>query len=247
MQPINPDPGHELRDGNLFLVPQAILFDLDGTLADTAPDLAAAINWLRGVHGLAPVTYDLLRPFASAGARGMIGAAFGLAPADDGFETLRLAFLNRYENNIATTSRLFDGIPALLQTLDANAIPWGIVTNKAARFTMPLLTKIGLQQAACVISGDTTSYPKPHPAPLLEAARRLAIPAENCWYVGDDLRDIQAGIAAGMTTVAAAWGYCGALEPASWNADVTMQTPSELLERVRMLLAASDIDAVRTD
>jgi N-acetyl-D-muramate 6-phosphate phosphatase len=209
--------------------PRAILFDLDGTLADTAPDLADAVNSLRMARGLAPTPYALLRPFASAGARGLIGAAFQLQPADAGYEELRVAFLDHYEENIARKSHLFEGINALLDNLGETGIAWGIVTNKAARFTEALVPKIGLHHAGCVISGDTTSHSKPHPAPLLEAARRLGMEAADCWYVGDDLRDIQAGQAAGMATIAAAWGYCGAIGLDTWGADAIMATPLDLL------------------
>jgi len=186
--------------------PRAILFDLDGTLADTAPDLAAAVNGLRVKRGLAPTPYDLLRPAASAGARGLIGVAFGIKPGDDEFEQLRMEFLDDYAAAIAVESRLFDGIPELLAALTQRGLLWGIVTNKAARFTEALIPRIGLDASRCVVSGDTTPYPKPHPAPLLEAARRLSLPPHDCWYVGDDLRDIRAGDAAGMTTIAAEWG-----------------------------------------
>lgn len=213
--------------------PRAILFDLDGTLADTAPDLAAAVNRLRTARGLSPTPYELLRPVASAGARGLIGAAFGLKPEDDGYEELRVAFLDHYASALAVESRLFTGIAELLQGLVDHGLRWGIVTNKAARFTDLLVPQIGLHEAQCVVSGDTTAHPKPHPAPLLEAARRLDMTPQDCWYVGDDLRDIQAGHAAGMTTIAAAWGYCGNAEPVTWNADSVAETPLRVLELVR--------------
>jgi 2-phosphoglycolate phosphatase len=215
--------------------PRAILFDLDGTLADTAPDLAAAVNWLRTERGLAPTPYAILRPTASAGARGMIGAAFGLAPGDEGYEALRLQWFDRYQANMSTHSTLFDGIVALLDGIRSTGMEWGIVTNKPMRFTDPLLPQIGLAHAGCVVSGDTTPHAKPHPAPLLEGARRLGIDPAHCWYVGDDLRDIEAGQAADMVTVACAWGYCGAIDPATWGADLLMDTPQQLLERLRAL------------
>lgn len=214
-------------------IPRAILFDLDGTLADTAPDLAAAVNRLRTARGLAPTPYQLLRPFASAGARGLIDAAFGLRPGDDGYEELRIGFLENYAAALVVESRLFDGIQSLLDGLRESGLTWGIVTNKAARFTDLLVPQIGLHGADCVISGDTTPYPKPHPEPLLEAARRLALEPRDCWYVGDDLRDIQAGQAAGMPTIAAAWGYCGHAEPLSWGADALADTPMHLLSMIR--------------
>lgn len=212
--------------------PRAVLFDLDGTLADTAPDLAAAINRVRLMRGLEPTPYETLRPVASAGARGLIGAAFGLKPEDAGYDELRIAFLANYEEAIAVESRLFDGVEALLAQLERRDISWGIVTNKAARLTDRLVPQIGLQHARCVISGDTTSHSKPHPAPLLEAAHRLALSPQECWYVGDDLRDIQAGRAAGMRTIAAAWGYGGSVEPANWNADALIATPLDLMNLI---------------
>jgi 2-phosphoglycolate phosphatase len=208
--------------------PRAILFDLDGTLADTAPDLAAAVHKLQISRGLDPTPYVQLRPVASAGARGLIGAALSIEPGDDEYEELKRDFLNNYESAIATSTILFEGIAALLETLQSNGVQWGIVTNKVARFTDVLVPQIGLAKAGCVISGDTTPYSKPHPAPLIEAARRLNLSPEHCWYVGDDLRDIQAGQAAGMPTVAAGWGYCGNVDPNAWGADALAATPQEL-------------------
>jgi phosphoglycolate phosphatase len=219
--------------------PRAVLFDLDGTLADTAPDLAAAVNWMRIERGLEPTPYAILRPTASAGARGMIGAAFGLAPGDEGYEALRMQWFERYQSNMAVHSTLFDGIADLLDGLAAAGMAWGIVTNKPARFTDPLVPLIGLAHAGCVISGDTTPHAKPHPAPLLEAARRLDIDPTHCWYVGDDLRDIEAGRAAGMVTVACNWGYCGAIDPATWGADYQLDTPRQLLQMLRELAGAA--------
>lgn len=212
--------------------PQAVLFDLDGTLADTAPDLAGAVNQLRIARGLPLVDYAVLRPVASAGARGLIGAAFGITPQDDDYPVLRDEFLKHYETSIAVHSRLFDGIPELLAGLQKKGIAWGIVTNKVTQLTSQLVPQIGLDRAACVVCGDTTAYPKPHPAPLLEAAKRIGILPEHCWYVGDDLRDIQAGRAAGMKTVAAGWGYCGDVLPAAWDADVLIESPRQLSELI---------------
>jgi phosphoglycolate phosphatase len=217
--------------------PRAILFDLDGTLADTAPDLAAAVNFLRTERGLAPTPYAVLRPTASAGARGMIGAAFGLSPGDAGYEELRLQWFDRYQSAMSVHSTLFGGVAELLAGIGAAGMAWGIVTNKPARFTDPLIPQIGLAHAGCIISGDTTAHAKPHPAPLLEGARRLGIAPEHCWYVGDDLRDVEAGRAAGMVTVACAWGYCGAIEPDTWGADFLLDTPTDLLETLRAMIA----------
>jgi phosphoglycolate phosphatase len=212
--------------------PQAILFDLDGTLADTAPDLAGAVNRLRVTRGFDPVAYELLRPVASAGARGLIDVAFGITPQDSEYAELRDAFLINYEAAIAVDSHLFSGIAELLSSLQKNGIAWGIVTNKIAYLTEQVVPKIGLQNAACVVSGDTTAYAKPHPAPLLEASRRIGVAPEQCWYVGDDLRDIQAGQAAGMTTIAAGWGYCGAHSPATWNANALAESPLHLRQLI---------------
>ncbi|MBC7489611.1 MAG: HAD-IA family hydrolase [Glaciimonas sp.] len=217
--------------------PRAILFDLDGTLADTAPDLAAAINYIQRERGLPITPYYTLRPFASAGAYGLISIAFGLKPGDDEYEALRIAFLDNYAAALVIKSSLFEGVPALLQDLDQRRLTWGIVTNKAARFTDLLVPQIGLEKAGCIISGDTTAHTKPHPAPLIEAARRLCLKPQECWYVGDDLRDIQAGRAAGMPAVAAAWGYCGHTEPVSWEADALANTPSELNRLIKYSIA----------
>ena len=209
--------------------PRAVLFDLDGTLADTAPDLAAAVNKMRTDRGMDETPFEQLRPMASAGARGLIGVAFGKTPTDDGYEAMRSEFLDNYAARIAERTILFDGMHELLAAIEARGMSWGIVTNKPERFTNALVPLIGLGHAACIISGDTTPHPKPHPEPLLEAARRIQLDAEACWYVGDDLRDIQAGKAAGMPTVAAAWGYCGHTEPQSWEADVIADTPGSLI------------------
>lgn len=209
--------------------PRALLFDLDGTLADTAPDLAAAVNKMRRDRGLDHTPFDLLRPLASAGARGLIGAAFGIGPGDSAYEVMRREFLDNYAAAIATHTTLFDGINSLLDEINELGMAWGIVTNKPALYTDALVPKIGLAHAACVISGDTTPHAKPHPEPLFEAARRLKLAPADCWYVGDDLRDIDAGKAAGMPTIAAAWGYCGHTEPVEWLADLTALHPLDLL------------------
>lgn len=210
--------------------PKAVLFDLDGTLADTAPDLAAAVNKMRAERGLAPTPFESLRPVASAGARGLIGVAFGIAPGHEDFDAMRSEFLANYAAQIADSTVLFDGIGELLLAIEAGGMRWGVVTNKPARFTDPLLPLIGLAHAACSISGDTTAHAKPHPEPLFEAARRLDLRPQDCWYVGDDLRDIQAGKAAGMPTIAAGWGYCGHSEPRHWEADVIADHPKRLIE-----------------
>lgn len=209
--------------------PSAIFFDLDGTLVDSAPDLAGAMNRIEQGRGLPLSPYALLRPHASAGARGLIGASFGLAPGDVGYEPLRIEFLDNYAAAIAVKTHLFEGIATMLAELERQHIVWGIVTNKAARFTDALVPQLALSAARCVVSGDTTPFAKPHPAPLLEAARQVGVAPSACWYVGDDLRDIEAGRAAGMTTVSVGWGYGNPLLPVAWNADRHADTPAEVL------------------
>ena len=209
--------------------PQAILFDLDGTLLDSAPDLAAATNLLLTARQLPALPYAVLRPHASAGARGLVGTAFGIKPGDAEYAALRDEFLNNYEQAMNVHSRLFDGVEELLHSLGQAGIAWGIVTNKLARFTDVLVPQVGLGHAACIISGDTTGFAKPHPAPLLAAASALQVPAQACWYVGDDARDIEAGRAAGMATIAANWGYCEPAEVAHWGADHSLQEVRDIL------------------
>lgn len=209
---------------------ESVLFDLDGTLADTAPDLAAAANQLLISRGLSPKPLELLRPMASMGARGLIKVALGIEADDPRFLSIRDEFLNNYEQAIHVHTELFQGIEALLDQLDHHRIPWGIVTNKQERFTHPLVKSMRLdQRTPAIVSGDTTAYPKPHPAPILLCAQMLKIDPTKSIYVGDDLRDIQAGHAAGMHTIAAAYGYCGEESPAhSWGATYLVQNPSEI-------------------
>lgn len=209
----------------------AVLFDLDGTLVDSAPDLAGAVNDLRALHGLPPLPYAELRPLAGAGARGMVGAAFGVGPGDDAYLTLRDRFLHLYESRLLATSTVFDAVHVLLQAIESSGRPWGVVTNKVLRLADPLLTGLQLRhRAAVVVGGDTTPHPKPHPAPLLHAAAALGVAPSRCVYVGDDARDVQAGRAAGMSTVAASWGYLGRGEAVdAWGADHVVESPSALL------------------
>jgi 2-phosphoglycolate phosphatase len=229
-----PLPQREDEDASIGLC-QAVLFDLDGTLADTAPDLAAAVNKMRHERGLEMVPLENLRPLASAGARGLIGGAFGIGPEHPEFAAMREEFLANYEADLCIETTLFQGIDAVIDELDARGVRWGIVTNKVARLTDPLVALLGLDvRAGCVVSGDTTPHSKPHPAPLLHAARMLDLPPERIVYVGDDLRDVQAGFAAGMVTVAAAYGYCGNdIPPARWHAQHVVQSPAELQKLLR--------------
>ncbi|TSE26448.1 Phosphoglycolate phosphatase [Tepidimonas sediminis] len=210
---------------------RAVLFDLDGTLLDTAPDLGHAANLLRQRRGLPPLPLARYRPHASSGARGMLAIALGLQPGDDGFEAARAEYLAVYEEVMLRATAPFEGVLPLVQALDAAGLPWGVVTNKVERFALPIAARVEpLPRAAVVIGGDTTPHAKPHPAPLLEAARRLGLEPAACLYVGDDERDIVAGRAAGMRTVAARYGYLGhAADVATWGADAHIDHPQQLL------------------
>lgn len=214
----------------------AVLFDLDGTLIDSAPDLAAAVDQMRTDRGLASLPLTQYRPMVGTGARGMISIAFGVTPEEASFESLKEEFLANYEQRLTRLSGVFDGAAELIDRLVASGLKWGVVTNKAARFTVPLTHSIPLfNTAQTIISGDTTPHAKPHPAPLFEAARQLDLPPQRCVYVGDDERDIVAGRAAGMPTVAAAYGYLGgATDIKHWNADFTIPAPLALLNLLKM-------------
>ena len=221
---------------NMFENIQAVLFDLDGTLIDSAPDLGAAADKMRTDRGLASLPLHQYRPMAGAGARGMIAIAFGLTPEDDGFVPLREEFFANYEACMTERTYAFDGVADLIASIASAGLKWGVVTNKSQRFTLPLTKAMPLFiSAKAIVSGDTTPHAKPHPAPLFEAARLLDVAPVRCIYVGDDERDIIAGRAAGMPTVAAAYGYLGAkAETAYWNADATIASPSGLLNLLGM-------------
>lgn len=210
---------------------RAVLFDLDGTLVDSAPDLGHAADLMRQRRGLPPLDEAYYRPRASSGARGMIEAAFGLTPEHPEFEAYRTEYLDTYGQVLTRRTRPFDGVAELIAALDRAQVAWGVVTNKVERFALPLTAAMPLfATAATVIGGDTTPHPKPHPAPLLEAARRLELPPQACLYVGDDERDIVAGRAAGMSTVAARYGYLGvAANVEAWAADAIIESPQALL------------------
>ena len=212
-------------------LPEAIFFDLDGTLADTAEDLAAPVNALRAERGLPPMPLEALRPYASMGARGLLGQGLGVVPGDPGFDALRDDFLRRYEAAICVRTRLFEGMPEVIDALERRRIAWGVVSNKVERYVRPILGALGvLERSATAIGGDTTAHAKPHPEPLLHAARLAGVAADRSVYVGDDARDIEAGRAAGMVTVAAAYGFCGAASrPEEWGADFLIASPAELL------------------
>lgn len=216
----------------MFSGVQAVLFDLDGTLIDSAPDLGAAADKMRIDRGLASLPVALYRCMAGVGARGLIQVAFGRTPDDPDFAELREEFLSNYDACLTSSTGSFDDIPELIRRLLQMGLAWGVVTNKATRFTNPLTRAMPLfASARVVISGDTTVHSKPHPEPLLEAARRMAIEPSRCLYVGDDERDMVAGRAAGMGTVAATWGYLGeAADPVLWGADAIINSPGDLLQ-----------------
>ncbi|AHC46073.1 HAD-IA family hydrolase [Achromobacter xylosoxidans] len=215
-----------------------ILFDFDGTLADTAPDLAAAANQQRTRRGLEPLPYETLRPVASQGARGLLRVALGLKPGDDEYEPTRLQFLEDYAASSTVHSKLFPGIEALLADIRQRGLSWGIVTNKVTYLTLPIVEHLNLtRDSAVLVCGDTTAHAKPHPLPLQHAAREAGFATDRCVYVGDDLRDIQAAHAAGMPAVAAAYGYVGEDDDIiSWEAETCANTPAELWSAIEPLL-----------
>ncbi len=212
-------------------MPDAVLFDLDGTLADTAPDLGGALNQLLREQGRSPLPLETLRPHVSSGARGLIGAGFGLTPTDPSYPALQQRFLNLYQDALCVGTRLFDGIEQHLESLDAEGISWGIVTNKSQRFAIPLVEQLGLRhRSACIVCGDSARRAKPHGHPLQLAGAVLGVATESCIYVGDDERDVISGRSVGMLTVVAAWGYLGnGAGPQHWGADRIAVAPEEIL------------------
>jgi N-acetyl-D-muramate 6-phosphate phosphatase len=209
----------------------AVLFDLDGTLVDSAPDLAYALNAQRRLCGQPELPLSALRPYVSEGARGMLNAGLGVRPSDPQYAELREQFLQIYAENLCRESRLFPGMEQVLLQLEACGIKWGIVTNKHTAYTTPLVAALGIRErAACVICGDTTAHAKPHPAPLLEASAQMGIEVSGCAYVGDDERDVQASLAAGMVPVVALYGYLGVYKaPQEWGAQLYISAPIDLL------------------
>jgi N-acetyl-D-muramate 6-phosphate phosphatase len=217
----------------LAFKPQAILFDLDGTLADTAADLAAPVNAMRLERGLPAMPLDDLRPYASMGARGLLKKGLGIEKESPEFEPLRVDFLQRYEAAMMVDTKLFDGFSGesgVLAQLKTQGIKWGVVSNKVERYVRPILNELGVaDDSVCIVGGDTSGFAKPHPEPLLYGCRVANLDPTKCVYVGDDLRDIEAGKAAGMITIAAAYGFCGTSEPLHWGADHILHSPSDLL------------------
>lgn len=211
---------------------RAVLFDLDGTLIDSAPDLGAAADQMRLDRGLPSLSLESYRPVAGAGARGMLKVAFDLTPEHPEFSGMREEFFSNYEARMTQTTYAFDGVEELIEKILRRGFLWGVVTNKSQRFTNPLTKSMPMfASAGAIVSGDSTPHSKPHPAPLLEAATRLKCDPAHCIYVGDDVRDIIAGTAAGMGTVAAAYGYLGDITDTSqWGAHVAIKSPLELLK-----------------
>ena len=212
-------------------MPEAVLFDLDGTLADTAPDLGGALNQLLREQGRAPLSMEQLRPHVSSGARGMIGAGLGITPANPAYLALQQRFLAIYQEALCVGTRLFEGMAEHLDELEQQGIPWGIVTNKSQRFAIPLMEGLGLRQRSlCIVCGDSAQRSKPHAHPMQLASAVIGIAAADCIYVGDDERDVISGRAVGMKTVIAAWGYLGdGKPPAAWGADAIAASPHDIL------------------
>lgn len=209
----------------------AVLFDLDGTLADTAADLGSVLNRLLAELGRSPLPAEAIRPHVSKGVRGLLGIGFGLAPGMEGYTELHRRFLTYYGEAPCVATTLFEGVDALLACLEDCGIPWGVVTNKTSRYTLPVIESLGLiRRASCIVSGDSAPRPKPAPDPLLLASALAGTTPARCLYVGDDVRDIQSARAAGMSAVAAAWGYVGDDLPLeNWGADAIIQSPADIV------------------
>jgi phosphoglycolate phosphatase len=207
-----------------------VFFDLDGTLVDTAPDLAYALNQVLEEEGKHPLPYEAIRAVASHGSAGLLGLAFGINPDDAEYASLQQRFIAIYQANLTRASTLFPGMESVIESLEKSGIPWGVITNKPAYLTDPLMAGLGLHsRAACIVSGDTTANSKPHPEPMLHACKLTEADPAQCLYIGDAQRDIEAGRNANMYTIVACYGYLGAHDkPESWQADAMIQHPSEL-------------------
>ncbi len=225
-----PSPARGSGVGGEGSIP-AVLFDLDGTFADTAPDLAAALNHTRATRGLPPLPLETIRPQASNGSRGLLRLGFGIEPDAPDYNELRDIFLEHYERNICAHTRMFPGMAELVNELERRGIKWCIVTNKPHRYTLPLMQALGMaSRASCLISGDTCAHAKPHPEPLLKACEIMGATPAQTLYLGDDLRDMQAANAAAMPGIIASYGYVGPdASIANWNAKGSVDTPAELL------------------
>jgi N-acetyl-D-muramate 6-phosphate phosphatase len=210
---------------------RGVLFDLDGTLLDTAADMAAALNRLRVDEGLAPIPYEQIRPLVSHGAPRLLRLAFG-EPDQGRYDALRRRFLDFYHAAIAVHTRLFAGFDGVLDAIERAGLSWGVVTNKPGWLTVPLLDALGLApRCGCVVAGDTLAERKPHPLPLLHAAALLGLEPRECVYVGDAERDVQAALKAGMIPLVAGFGYLGDDEdPAAWQAEAIFERPEELID-----------------
>ncbi len=219
--------------------PKLVLFDLDGTLLDSAPDMLATVNRMRAARGQGPMALQALRPHVSRGSRAMSAVAFQALGGEVPAELVR-EFLDTYAQELGRHSRLFDGVPALLEAIEAAGSRWGIVTNKPEYLARQVLPGLGWDdRCAVLVGGDTLAERKPHPLPLLHAARALGVAAADCAYVGDDARDIEAARAAGMPALVALWGYRPPGEdPAAWGGDVLVQAPRDLLRWPLPLQAA---------
>lgn len=215
--------------------PAAVLFDLDGTLADTAPDLAYALNRTLAHYGRPTLPYEAIRPVVSHGGIALTRLGFGIEPEDSGFEERRRHLLDVYADNLLRETQLFPGMAEILGLLDEASVPWGIVTNKPAWLTDPLIEAMRLDpRPGCIVSGDTCPRRKPHPDPILHACAQLDRPADASWYIGDAGRDMQAGRAAGCVAVGALYGYLHPDDPPDeWDADVRVESPAQLLELLR--------------
>jgi 2-phosphoglycolate phosphatase len=227
------DTGYKMQDAGRDSV-KAVLFDLDGTFADTAPDLAAALNHVRASRDLPPLPLEVLRPQASHGSAGLLKIGMNVTPDAPGYNELRDIFLEHYANNICVHTHLFSGMCDLVAELEHRAIPWGIVTNKPHIYTQPLMQALGYaNRAACLVSGDTCSNAKPHPEPMLKACDIIGVSPEHCLYLGDDLRDMQAANAATMRGVIARYGYISVdAQLDSWGAHAIIDHPMELLDLI---------------
>jgi phosphoglycolate phosphatase len=212
--------------------PKAVLFDLDGTLIDSALDLGGAVDEMRHLRGLQRLGAEHYRHMCGAGARGLLKLAFEMTPESPHYDAMKEEFFSQYEQMLTKRTHVFEGVHETIDSLLHAGLGWGVVTNKSERFTHPIAAHFEVfKTAGVVICGDTTPHAKPHPEPLLEAARRLGLSPEVCWYVGDDLRDIQAAKAAGMVSVAATYGYRGETnDVGSWGADYEINTPLSLFK-----------------